>query len=178
MTLHPDLPLDALSPALLWASLDPDARRDAALSIYNHEWDDNEFRDELDEAIASALRFRKVMVRKLPFKKRADYVARSVHPDEGLASTLLLALHLSDRRPLLCAFLDHLEIEHDDGVIGEDDWEPPSETALSAGIERLLSEFPRDHVELYLATLLAMDPDRWRALGERLARLREAEPGG
>jgi len=176
MSLHPELPLDGLSPALVWAGMEPDARRDAALAIYTHDWDDNEFRDELDDAIATALRFRMVMVRKLPFKKRAEYVARSVHPDDGLASTLLLAMHLADRRPLLCAFLDHLEIEHEDGVIGEDDWQPPSESGLRSGVERLLGEFPREHVELYLATLLAMDPERWGALGDELARLRAGGP--
>jgi hypothetical protein len=172
-----DLPLSDLSPAILWAHLDPDVRREAVLAIYGHDFGDHEFRDELDTAIAEAVRFRMVMVRKLPFKKRADYLVRSVHPDDGLASTLLLALHLADRRPLLTAFLDHLEIEHDEGVIlDDDDWEPPAESRLEAGVQRLLSEFPRDHVVLYLATLLAMDAERWGALGSLLNRLTETGP--
>lgn len=165
-----ELPLDGgLSPSLVWSAVDPETRRAAALALYR----DKAGRAEGDAAIATALRFREVAVRKLPVEQRVGHLLRSVRIDDSLASSLLIALHLEDRKPLLTAFLDDLGIPHDGGLIDPaHDMQPPDENAVTAAVERLDREFDAAWVELYLVALLAMDADTWGALAPVLSRRR------
>ena len=166
MPLH-DLPWGSLTPATLWAELDVETRRLAARSVFSPEWDDAASRAEANEAIASALRFRKAAVGRLPLEKRIDYLARAVHPDDSLAGTLLLALHLTLHKKMLADFLGALEIPHKQGVIEADGpIDPPNAAKLGAAVTRLLESYPPADVKLYLASLLAMDPDVWGDLAE------------
>ena len=169
MPLPADLPLDGLNPARLWSELDDATRRDAAHSLYRGEWDDPVGRHEADAAIAAAVRFRPVAVRKLPLEKRIDYLLRAVRPDDSLATSLLLALHLDRRAPLLSCFLDRLGIPQEDGMIDPDhDVEPPARERLLEAVAALRAEFPGPDVELYLVSLLAMEPETWGGLAELL----------
>jgi hypothetical protein len=171
MHLPQDLPLDKLTPARLWSGLDPDTRTLAARSIYAHVWDGGDARREADEAIAATLRFRPVTVRRLPLDKRVGYLARAVRPDENLASALLMALHLAERRELLSAFLDELGIPHAEGLIKEGhELAAPAPDGLDRAVARLRERFGEDDVELYLASLLAMDPGTWGGLAAHLRR--------
>src|SRR5262245_32046743 len=97
----------------LWGALDRPTRVLAARSLYVHDWGDPSPRREADLAIARSLRFREAAVRQLPIEKRVEHVARLARPDESLVSSLLLALHLEARQPMLCAFLDALGIPHE-----------------------------------------------------------------
>jgi hypothetical protein len=151
MPLNRKIPAEELTPARLWAELDDDTRRLAARSLYRGEWEDPMGRREADLAIAEALRFREVAVR----------------PDDSLARSLLLALHLGQRKPILESFLDALEIPHEGGMIDENfDLEPPDAARLTGAVEKLRAGFPDDEVEIYLASLLAMDPETWAGLAE------------
>ncbi len=170
------LPLEPLTPTALWAALDSETRALAARALYEPRADDRAAAAEGDAAIARALRFRVVAVRRLPLEKRADYLVRVVRPDDSLASALLRALHLAYRRELLGAFLDRLGIPHDEGVIdsGHDfAARRPDAAALAAALESLDSAFARAEVDLYATTLLALDPDSWAALGGVLRGRRE-----
>ena len=170
MSLLPDLQLDDLSPASLWNALSAEVRTQAGKAVYSAELNDAQTRKEVNAAIAAALRFREVAVRKLPVEKRVGYLLKAVHPDDGLAATLLLALHLGERRPLLGAFLDQLEIPNKDGLIDERyDPEAPEEGKLKAATDHLYENFESDQVDVYLASLLAMDPDAWEGLEGILA---------
>lgn len=74
---------------------------------------------------------------------------------------------------MLGAFLDALEIPHEAGVIDDSfdfDANVPGAERLSAALITLDSSFPQEHVDLYAATLLAMDPDCWGPLAEVLPR--------
>ena len=113
MTMLDKTKLRELTPARLWADLDPETREAAARTIYSDALDDDTSRLEADTAIATTLRFRPVAVRKLPTDKRVGYLLRAVRVDDSLASTLLLALHLGRRRAMLGTFLDQLGIEHE-----------------------------------------------------------------
>jgi len=156
-----ELPIDDLSPSRLWGALDAETRALAARAMYG----ERETRREADAAVASALRFRPAAVSKLPVEQRVNYLLRAVHPDDGLAGSLLLALHLTYRRPLLAAFLDRLGIPHDDGLIDPDhDVEQIDPQTLTAAVEQLYTSFPAADVELYLTSLVAMDPDAWSGL--------------
>ncbi len=156
-----------LTPGGLWAALDADTRRLAARAVYERGDDDRSAPVEADAAIAAALRFRLVAVRRLPLERRIDYLARVVRPQDPLASLLLRELHLAHRRPLLVAFLDDLSIPHADGVI-DGDLDPerhrPDTARLRPAVERLDARFPRPEVDLYLAALVAMDPGFWSPL--------------
>lgn len=166
------LPLEGLSPARLWTHLDAPLRLLAARSLYAHDWGNSPARREADLAVAQALRWRETAIRKLPLEKRADYLARAVRPGDSLASSLLTAFHLEQRQPLLAAFLDELGIPHQGGLIHEGhEMKAPSPEDLARAVAKLFAAHPRDEVETYLATLLALDAEVWgglsKLLGER-----------
>lgn len=155
------LSLDRVTPSQIWGKLDPETRQLAAEAIVS----DPDTRPEADVAIAMAMRFREVAVRRLSNDQRVDYLLRRVFPDDGLATSLLLALHLKHRRPILSRFLDELKVPHDAGLIDADhDLQPQDSEALAAAIAALDGEFPQPHVDLYLACLLALDPETWAPL--------------
>lgn len=164
MRLLERLSLDDLRPSTLWTALDPGTRKLAAESLYHGERSESRARREADAAVAKAIRFREVAVRKLSVDKRVDYVVRAVHPDDALASSLVLALHLERRVALLATFLDALEIPHEGGMISEDVDPDLSTDRLATAAEALYEKFDEAEVDLYLASLLALDPDSWSNL--------------
>jgi len=158
------LPLDELEPAMLWAELDDETRRAAAESLYHGARDGGAGRADADRAVAAALRFRPVAVRRLPLGRRVDYLLRAVRADDAMATSLLLALHLERRAPMLEAFLDRLGIPQQAGAIDDDhDLQPPSAESLAAALDALDS-FAREEVEVYLASLIALDHATWGGL--------------
>jgi hypothetical protein len=165
------LDLDNLTPSRLWSALEEEERAEAARSLYAS--DNRDYKLEADMAIAVNLKFRPATVQRLPAEKRAGYIARAVRPDESLATTLLLSMHLEERRDLLVTFLDVLEIPNDNGMIDERfDLTAPDEQKLAAAVETLEQSYPADRVGLYLAALLAVDPPVWGGVRKHLARIR------
>jgi hypothetical protein len=117
-------------------------------------------------AIVNARRMRPQAARALPEEARAKALAGVLDPGEPLASSLLVALHLGSRRPLLAAFLDALGLPHDDGILKEEEEgeaSPPSADATARAVAAL-SAFPRHEVETYFNTLWLQDPERWANL--------------
>jgi len=160
--------LEGLSPAGLWSALDDVTREEAVRSVYRNGSGGGKI--EADIAIANALRFRPGAVKKLPLKRRINYLLKTVHVDDSLASTILLALHLNGRVEILKGFLDHLGIPQEDGLIDEGyDIEPPDAGALSEAASAIYQRFDAAKVDLYLAALVALDPQTWGGLREVLA---------
>ena len=169
MSLASRVDLSRCAPSQLWASLEPETRLAAARSVYSHDWGEATTRREADLAIMHGMRFRESAVRQLPIERRAQYLARSVRPTDSLAGSLLLALHLEHRRAMLSAFLDALQIPHEDGLIDEHhDLKPPTAAALQQSVKILHERFPADEVELYLATLQVLDRATWAGLAPLL----------
>lgn len=167
MSLFERIPTDRLSPLRLWSALDAETRLAAARSLYAHDWGESPTRREADLTIATVMRFRDAMVRQLPVDRRAAYLAKIGSPTENLASSLLLALHLEQRRPILGAFLDAIGVPHKDGLIAEDhEMKAPAAKVLKAAVAKIGAAFDAADVDLYLATLLALDPDTWGGLSE------------
>ena len=161
-----DLPLDTLTAARLWSALDPATRTLAAQALFDG---DPSMRNQADHAIATTLRFRDAGVRKLSVNKRIDYLVRVVRPDDGLASSLLTALHLGRRQELLRAFLDELQIPNEDGLITADhDLGPVATETLQPAVGKLRGHFDEAEVDLYLVSLLVLDPDTWGGLTDIL----------
>lgn len=169
MSLLGRINLDNVTPALLWRALAADDRRAALASIYR-EMDDRSYRKEVNRALAAQLRFRESAVAKLPLDKKFEYLEKAMRPDDDLASTLILGLHLGARRTMLGEFLDALEIPHDGGMIdGAYDFPELEPARLAAAAERLYAAYPEERVDVYLAALLAMDDESWSPLRELLA---------
>ena len=165
MSLADRVDLAQCSPGQLWAALEPETKLLAARSLYAHDWGETPTRREADAAIMIGMRFREAAVKQLPVDKRALYLAKSVRPTDSLAGSLLLALHLEHRRPLLCAFLDALGIPHENGLIAEDHTpKAPTDTAIRKANDALRSSFPPDHVDAYLASLYVLDRETWGGL--------------
>jgi len=165
MSVLEELDLKKLTATRLWSALDQSNRALAARAVF----DDRPMREQADQAIASTLNFRVAGVRKLSVERRADYLARVVRPDDALASSLLIAFHLVHRRNLLNVFLDALGIPNEDGLIDADhELEPINAEQLSPAVKQLRAEFPSDDVDLYLATLLVLDPQVWVDLNKIL----------
>jgi hypothetical protein len=61
------------------------------------------------------------------------------------------------------AFLDALGIQHENGLIKDDDVKPDPEKLGSAAAQ-IAEQFPPEQVSLYLSTLLCQDPGTWGAL--------------
>lgn len=166
MTLLQNLSLETLTPARLWLALDKPTRLLAATALY----DDSSMRDQAHQAIAGAIKFRVAGIRKLSVEKRIDYLARVVRPDEGLASSLLVALHLGHRRKLLGCFLDDLDIPHEDGLnTSDDELGLVPANRLQQAVTKLRERFGPEEVDLYLASLLVLDPEVWGELAGILA---------
>jgi len=169
MSLTSRIDLSQCAPSQLWASLDPELKLAAARSLYAHDWGDAPTRREADYAIMHGMRFRESAVRQLPVDKRAHYVARSIRPTDSLAGSMLLALHLEERRDMLATFLDALGIPHENGLIDENhEMKPPTAAALSKAAKSLSAKFPAADVELYLATLYVLDRATWAGLASVL----------
>ncbi|HSD28837.1 MAG TPA: hypothetical protein VLL75_16165 [Vicinamibacteria bacterium] len=118
-------------------------------------------------AIARARRMRPQAVRAMSPEAQARALGAILDPGESLAASLLVALHLGERRPLLRAFLDAMELPHEDGILKEEAEEgpPPAAGAIRTALPAMAS-FPKDQVSVYLNTLYLQDPGRWAALTE------------
>lgn len=118
-------------------------------------------------AIVKARKLRPQVARSLSAEEKARALAGVLDPGETVAASLLVALHLGQRRPLLRAFLDAVGLAHEDGILKEEadqELAPVGEAAARAGVAALARAFPRHEVETYLNTLWHQDPERWAAL--------------
>jgi hypothetical protein len=114
--------------------------------------------------IIKARRLRPQVARSLTPEARAEALASMLDPGEALASTLLVALHLGERRAMLVTFLDALGLAHENGILKDDDGPPISTQAAQSAAHALLATVPVREVETYLNTLWLQDPDRWGVL--------------
>lgn len=147
----------------VWKKLPRAERRLAAAAF---------LREPVPELLASVLaaivrtrHVRPQVARAMVPEEQATALAGILDPGETLAGSLLVALHLAERRPLLAAFLDALGIPHENGVMkdgGED--QAPDPARVEQAARELEGRFPAAEVELYFNVLLLQDSERWGAL--------------
>jgi hypothetical protein len=157
---------DDVRPARLWRSLPLDLRIAAASSF----WTDEQAALEQAEAvalIARQIKFRPKSVLSLPVEKKARHLAGMAQVSDLLAARLLVSYHLEHQRPMMGRFLDELGIQHEDGLITEEEPKAPEADKLDAAAKALASEFPKDDVSRYFWTLLWQDPQTWGGLQGR-----------
>jgi hypothetical protein len=157
-----------LSAGRIWRRL----TREERLAAARHFWNDpaSEAVGVADAAIVKILHVRPQAVRTLPPERKVGALASVGEPSELLAASLLVALHLGERRALLAAFLDATGLPHDNGLLAEDAAaDPVPEGVARRGVEAVLAAFPKDQVRTYLNTLWLQDHDRWEALERAVA---------
>ena len=147
----------------LWKRIGRDERLAAATNF---------FREPPSELLGSALativkarHLRPQVARSMSADDQARALASVLDPGEPLAASLLVALHIGDRRPMLATFLDAAGVPHEDGLLKDD--APPAplgEEAARAGVKALLAAYPPEQVQTYLNTLWLQDPERWAIL--------------
>jgi hypothetical protein len=159
-----DLP-DIPRPSQLWKQLSSEKKHQAALAF----WNDEHATDEQAEAvnlIAQRIKFRLKSVVAMPVEKRTHYLLSMPAISEMLAARMLVAYHLHHQRGMMGAFLDALGIRHEDGIIADEEVQPPTPEALKQAARAIASSYPAGDVSLYLSTLVWQDPDTWGALAD------------
>jgi hypothetical protein len=160
----PDVP--ALPrPSQLWKTLPPERKLQAAEAFWR---DDNASLEQAEAvaAIAQRIKFRTKSVIALPSERKARHLVSLAAISELLAARLLVAYHLAHQRPMMGSFLDALGIQHEAGLIADEDMQPPSEERLHEAAKSIAATYPAEEVALYLATLVWQDPDTWGALAD------------
>jgi hypothetical protein len=154
-------------PSQLWKTLSPERKLQAAEAF----WHDENAGVEQAEAlatIAQRIKFRIKSVISMPVEKKARQLVALPAISEMVAARLLVSYHLAHQRPMMGAFLDALGIAHEDGMISEEDIQPPDAEKLKTASKTLAASYPAEDVTLYLSTLTWQDPDTWGALAESL----------
>jgi hypothetical protein len=159
-----DLP-DIPRPSRLWKELSPDRKLQAAEAFWS---DDNAAVEQAEAiaAIAQRIKFRMKSVVALPREKKARHLVALGAVSELVAARLLVAYHLSQQRPMMGTFLDALGIAHEDGLIADDEVEPPSAERMREAAATLARTYPAEDVSLYLSTLVWQDPETWGTLAD------------
>jgi hypothetical protein len=117
-------------------------------------------------AVVQARHLRPQVARALPPEEQARALASVLNVGEPVAASLLVALHLGERRPMLATFLDAAGLPHENGVLkDDDDGAAVSEDAARKGVEALRAAgHGAERIRTYLNTLWLQDPERWKAL--------------
>ena len=150
-------------PSQLWKQLSAERRLQAAEAF----WGDRNASVEHAEAIvaiAQRIKFRPKSVIALPVDKKARHLVSLSGVSELVAARLLVAYHLAHQRPMMAAFLDALGVAHEDGLINDEEIDPPAPERLEQAAKALAGSFPAEDVALYLSTLMWQDPETWGGL--------------
>ena len=152
-------------PSQLWKQLSPERKLQAADAFWR---DDNAAMEQAEATavIAQRIKFRAKSVITMAGEKKARHLAGLPGVSELVAARLLVSFHLEQQRPMMGSFLDALGIKHEDGLIADEDMQPPSPETLKTAAATLAQSYPADDVALYLSTLIWQDPQTWGALTE------------
>jgi hypothetical protein len=151
-----------LTPSRVWKQMTSDQRQRAARAF----WSDEDAADDQIQAvmlIAQQKKFRPKTVIGLDLDRKARHLASLASLPDTLAARTLVVYHLAEHRPMMAAFLDALGIEHENGLIKEDEVKPDASKIVAAAAD-IAEKFPPGDVSLYLNTLLSQDPDTWGGL--------------
>ena len=155
---------ETLTPSRLWKQMNGAQRLASARAFWAN---DEAIDDQIQAAllIAQQKKFRSKTVIGLDLDRKSKHLASLASLPDSIAGRVLVLYHLSDQRALMGRFLDALGIEHDNGLINEDDLKP-DRAKLAPAAAALAHEFPPDDVRLYLTTLLCQDPETWGGLAD------------
>ena len=160
----PDVP-EIPRPSQLWKRLSSERKLLAADAF----WQDENAAAEQAEAIvmiAQRIKFRTRSVQILPRDKKSRHLVSLGAVSEMVAARLLVAYHLYHQRAMMGSFLDALGITHENGLIADEEMQPPSAERLHDAVRAIAAAYPADDVTLYLSTMMWQDPETWAGLSE------------
>jgi hypothetical protein len=160
----PDAP-EIPRPSQLWKRLSSERKLLAADAF----WQDENAAAEQAEAvvmIAQRIKFRTRSVQTLPRDKKSRHLVNLGAVSELVAARLLVAYHLHHQRAMMGAFLDALGVNHENGLIADEEMQAPSAERLREAARAIGGAYPADDVTLYLSTLMWQDPETWAGLSE------------
>jgi hypothetical protein len=152
-------------PSQLWKQLSPERKVQAADAF----WRDDNAGIEQEEAVATIaqrIKFRAKSVIAMPVEKKARQLATLPAVSEIVAARLLVSYHLEHQRAMMGQFLDALGIQHENGLIADEEMAPPPAEELKAAVKALTEAHPAEDVTLYLSTLVWQDPETWGGLAD------------
>jgi hypothetical protein len=122
------------------------------------------------ENLANQRKLRPVFIERKPKSERHIWLQQALarKPADDLATQVLQIWLLGAQQPLICQFLDALEIKHDGkGVVEQLPPEPEPEK-LRAAVDLVLEHYPPEVVTIYLCLFLMMDDAGWKKLREMI----------
>ncbi len=120
------------------------------------------------EVMAPRMGVRVPTLLELPKAQRhATWIQILSRPEmEVLSFNLFSAWLIETQRPMLCAWLDALGIEHGENGCADNFPPEPSATVLKKGVDILLEKFDPLIVGVYLRAFNQIDETQWPALDE------------
>ena len=131
-------------------------------------WRDENAADDQVQAvllISQQKKFRPKTVVSLDEDRKARHLATMASLPDGLAARALVVYHLAEQREMMAAFLDALGIEHEEGLIKDDNVKPDA-ARVKPAVAAISEKYPAENVSLYLQTLVCQDPETWGGLAE------------
>jgi hypothetical protein len=151
-----------LTPAKLWKRMTSDQRSRAARAFWQDE-DASDSQLQAVLAIAQQKKFRPKTVIALDEDRKTHHLASLLSLPDPVAARALVVYHVVEQREMMGAFLDALDIAHENGLIKDDEVKPDA-AKIPAAVQVLRGKFSEGDVSLYLDTLICQDPETWGAL--------------
>jgi len=152
----------------LWPTLPPQLANEILLSV--QKANKKLYRTAV-EVMAPRMGVRVPTLLETPKAQRhATWIQILARPEmEVLSFNILSAWLIDAQRPLLCAWLDALGIEHGDNGCADNFPPQPDAAKLKKGVDLLLEKFDPKIVGVYLRTFNQIDETQWPALDEILS---------
>jgi hypothetical protein len=151
----------------LWPTLSPQLANDILLAV--QKGNKKLYRTAV-EVMAPRMGVRVPILLEMPKTQRhAAWIQILSRADmEVLSFNLLSTWLIESQRPMLCAWLDSLGIEHGDNGCADTFPPEPDAAKLKKGVDTLLETFDPQVVGVYLRTFNQIDETQWPALDEIL----------
>ena len=151
----------------LWPTLPPQLANDILLAV--QKGNKKLYRTAV-EVMAPRMGIRVPTLLEMPKAQRhATWIQILARPEmEVLSFNILSAWLIDSQRPMLCAWLDALGIEHGDNGCADNFPPQPDAALIKKGVDLLLAQFDPQIVGVYLRTFNQIDETQWPALDEIL----------
>jgi len=152
---------------IIWPTLPPSFANDILLSV--QKTNKKLYRTTV-EVMAPRMGIRVPILIEMPKAQRhATWIQILSRPEmEVLSFNILSSWLIETQRPMLCAWLDALGIEHAENGCADTFPPPPDAALLRKGVELLLQQFDPLIVSVYLRCFNQIDETHWPTLDEML----------
>ena len=153
---------------VLWPALPPQLANDILLSVQKSS---KKLYRTAVEVMAPRMGVRVPILIEMPKARRhADWIRILARPEmEVLSFNLFSTWLIEAQRPMLCAWLDALGIEHGENGCADNFPPEPDAALLKKGVEGLLKQFDPVIVSVYLRCFNQIDETQWPVLDEILS---------